>query len=285
MTENAKRPFKLTGKIIIICLVVWFVICSVFYISIHIWEGNRMQKLVKTGVSISKDISSQSGLPLLEKNITLLSRLIETIKQRPEVVFASIIDHKNKIIAYTDQEQFFTLNKQESGVLDDVHYWRISNLNNQKVMNFSSEVTFSNTRVGEVLISLAVKNDGQLKRLFLFFSVLSLMAIAFFCGIVNYKDLISWCRALKKNKRSPKETFIKDSGYSEISCPLCGNPDNFSLKGFQAPDLDKFFILKQYSGTHASILLSDIAKIEELSWLKRLIVAQCTKIINKIAAE
>jgi len=32
-------------------------------------------------------------------------------------------------------------------------------------------------------------------------------------------------------------------------------------------------------------LLQEIAKVEQLNWLKRQIVIQCTRIINKIAAE
>ena len=287
MTTKLKRAIPLTGKKIILCLIAWFILCTGFYISIHIWESNSRQELIKVGVSISKDISSQSGLPLLEKNIKLLSRIIEKITEKPEVVFASIIDHKNKIIAYTDQKQFFTLNRQKAGVFEDVHYWKISNPNHQKVMNFSSEVTFSGTRVGEVFISLATENIEQLKRSFVFFAVvtLTLILLFFLFGTVKSKDYIPWWKALTTKVRSHKRLLLKDFSDSEISCPLCGNHENFSLNSFQTPDLEKFPVLKQSSGTNNCVLLTDIAKVEELSWLKRVIVVQCTDIINKIVAE
>jgi len=102
MMTSEKSSFQLSGKKIILILVAWFVLCLLIYIFINIWERNRRQALIKTGVSISKDISSQSGLLLLERDINRLSRLIDKITEKPEVVFASIIDHKNKIIAYTD---------------------------------------------------------------------------------------------------------------------------------------------------------------------------------------
>ena len=85
-------------------------------------ESQRRQALIKKGVAVSKDISSQSGLPLLEMKIDVLSQLIETATQKPEVVFASIIDHKNKIIAYTDQKQLFSLNRKKITPVSNIVY-------------------------------------------------------------------------------------------------------------------------------------------------------------------
>jgi hypothetical protein len=143
-------------------------------------------------VAISKDISSQSGLPLLEKNFDLLGDFLEKITAKPEVVFASIIDHKKKLIAYTDQDQFLTLKKQNPGVLENVNYWRISGLNNKKVMNFSSEITFSDTRVGEVFISLAAENLDKLRRLFGFFAAISLLFLFVIFSMMRYRDCLVW---------------------------------------------------------------------------------------------
>jgi hypothetical protein len=151
--------------------------------------------LILTGVTISKDISSQSGLPLLEKNFDLLGEFLEEITTKPEVVFASIIDHKNKLIAYTDQEQFLTLKKHKAGVLEDVNYWQTSGLNNQKVMNFSSEITFSDTRVGEVFISLAAENLDRLRQLFVSLAIMSLFFLCLLFGVVRYRDCLVWVNA------------------------------------------------------------------------------------------
>lgn len=285
MTINSKRLFTFTRKKMILCLAAWLVVCLIFYAIIHIWEDNRRKKIIEIGVSISKDLSSQSGFPLLEKNIERLSQLIETITKRPEVVFASIVDHKSKIIAYSDQDQFFTLNRQKPGVLDDVKYWRISNPNNQRVMTFSSEITFSDTRVGEVLISLATENIGQLKRVFVFFASFTLLVMGLLFGAAMFKDHLPWWSTLKELFSPSKKPALEGFGDSVISCPLCGNHEDFSLKGFQAPDLAKFTVLTQYSGTKSSVLLQDMEKTEELTWLKRVLITQCTKIINKIAAE
>ncbi len=143
-------------------------------------------------MAISKDISSQSGLPLLEKNFDLLGDFLEKITAKPEVVFASIIDHKNKLIAYTDQEQFLTLKKQKPGTLEKVNFWRISGLNNRKVMNFSSDITFSDTRVGEVFISLAAEDLDSLRQLFGYFVAISLLFLFVVFSVMRYRDCLVW---------------------------------------------------------------------------------------------
>ena len=285
MTTNAKNPFTLTGKTIVLILAAWFILCLLFYIFIYIWEGNRRKELIRTGVAISKDISSQSGLLLLERDINRLSGLIEKIAEKPDVVFASIIDHKHKIIAYTDQAQFITLNRQNSDVLDDVQYWRVTHPNNQRGMTFSSEVTFSDTKVGEVLISLSAENIGRLQHIFFLISGFSLLALVLLFSLAKYKNFRPWWSALT-TKRKPLP-ISADPGCEtpEFACPLCGRHENFSPDHFRPPDLEHFPILKQYPGCTSSVLLSDLSKVEDLGWLRRLMVVQCTKIINKLAAE
>lgn len=192
MANKQKSETMYTGKRFLMSLAVWFVVCLMLYGLIHIRENNHTRQLILTGVAISKDVSSQSGLPLLEKNFDLLGRFLEKITAKPGVVFASIIDHKNKLIAYTDQDQFLTLKKQKSGAMENVSYWRISGLNNQKVMNFSSEITFSDTRVGEVFISLAAENLDRLRYMFAYLSIITLIVIFILFGKARYWDCLVW---------------------------------------------------------------------------------------------
>jgi hypothetical protein len=192
MANTQKSETRFTLKGFLLSLAVWFVVCLVIYGLIYIREHNQTQRLISTGVAISRDISSQSGLPLLEKNFDLLGEFLEEITAKPEVVFASIIDHKNKLIAYTDQEQFLTFEKQKAGVLENVNYWQTSGLNDQKVMNFSSEITFSDTRVGEVFISLSAKNLDRLRQLFFYFAMASLLLLFVLFVVVRYRDCLIW---------------------------------------------------------------------------------------------
>jgi hypothetical protein len=247
-----------TVKSFILCLAVWFILCAILYIVVHFWEGSRKSDLVKTGVAISKDISSQSGLPLLERKINHLGMLIEDITEKPEVVFASIIDHRNKLIAYTDQDQFFTFSRKKSEELEGVHYWRISNLNHQKVMNFSSDITFSGTRVGEVFISLAAEKMGVLRRSFLFFSVLTLSILVLFFGFVRYKDLFVWWNTKYKQLNAPAEPLLDQKETHDFFCPLCNSAGHFSRSSCHMADLESFLLIKSYSQTNKDVMLRNL---------------------------
>jgi hypothetical protein len=195
MANYQKNGTRFTGQKFLMSLAVWFVVCLILYSFINIQENMRTRELILTGVTISKDISSQSGLPLLEKNFDLLGSFLENITERPEVLFASIIDHKNKLIAYTDQVQLLSLKKQKFGVMENVSYWRISDLNNRRVMNFSSEITFSDTRVGEVFISLSAENMGWMKRSFAHFTIITLVILLVMFGAARYRDCLLWLNA------------------------------------------------------------------------------------------
>jgi hypothetical protein len=286
MMIKKKYADKVTGKTFILCLMAWFIIASLLYVFVHLWESSRRRDLVRIGVAISKDISSQSGLPLLERKIDHLGQLIQNITKKPEVVFASIIDHKNKLIAYTDQDQFFTLSRKKSNELEGVHYWRISNLNHQKVMNFSSEITFSGTRVGEVFISLAAENMGMLKQSFFWFAALSLTALIVFFCYVRYRDLLAWWNTKYKQLNPPAQSLLDQNGEGDFSCPLCSSTRQFSQDSFRMKDLDESFLLiKACSQTNKDVFLGDLARDKELRWLKNSMIAQCGKIITKLSTE
>lgn len=276
---------RYTVKSFILCLAAWFILCSILYIVVHFWEGSRKSDLIKTGVAISKDISSQSGLPLLERKIDHLGQLIEDITKKPEVIFASIIDHRNKLIAYTDQDQFFTFSRKKSEELEGVHYWRVSNLNHQKVMNFSSEITFSGTRVGEIFISLAAEKMGVLRRSFFFFAVVTLSILVLFFSFVRYKDFLVWWNTKYKQFNAPAEPFLDQKGVHDFFCPLCSNTGHFSRGSCHMADLESFLLIKSYSQTNKDVMLRDLARVKELSWLKKRIIAQCGKIITTISVE
>ncbi len=265
-------------------LIIWFIFFTLCYVFLFLKDDHRREELTRIGVFISKDIASQAGLPLLEKNTDRLGDLLKEVSTRPGVVYASIIDHKNKLIAYTDQKQFLTLNQLGWNVLDDVQYSRATETNNRTVINFSSEVTFSGTRIGEIFISLATRKVTLKRQLFLGAAFLSLVLIlAIFVTIQKKMDLPLWLKlkALFLEKGAAKEP---DSTHLAINCPLCGQKSNVSSKEFALFSLNQFPVLRTTVDRKAPILLNDLSKVEEMTWLKQRIVMQCTEIINKLIA-
>lgn len=265
-------------------LIIWFIFFTVCYVFLFLKDDHRKEELTKVGVFISKDIASQAGLPLLEKNIDRLGQLLKEVSERPGVVYASIIDHKNKLIAYTDQKQFLTLNQAGWNVLDDVQYSKATETNNRTVINFSSEVTFSGTRIGEIFISLATRKISSKRQIFLGAAFLSLMLIlAIFVSVQKKLDLPLWTRLKARFLKKGGEKMPAENNL-EINCPLCGKESTISSKEFALFSLNQFPILRTTANEKNPILLNHLQRAEEMTWLKQRIVIQCTEIITKLTA-
>lgn len=268
---------RFTLRHFLISISIWFIVCLLILLVGHAVEHHKNTKLVKSGIAISKDISSQSGLPLLEKKFANLSDLIEQTTEKPGVVFASIIDHKNKLIAYSDQNQFFTLNKKYARQENGIKYWRVINLETHNVMNFLSPITFSDTRVGEVLISLATQNFNQFYGIVTLFAGLSFVCIILLFGTANYKHALTWIR---KKEIQTAATPHKADDAPLFTCPLCCTPTSFSDKTCEGPPIESTPVLTRYGAPEKSIILLDLDKLEELDWFKQRIISKCVKIIS-----
>lgn len=274
---------RFTLKRFLISISSWFIVCLLIYLIGHAVEHTKENNLVKAGMSLSKDISSQSGLPLLEREFDHLGSLIEQATEKPGVVFASIIDHKNKIIAYSDQNQFFTLNRKYARQEDGIKYWRVISLETHNVMNFLTPITFSDTRVGEVFISLATQNFNQFYHFFMIFALLSLLCILLFFGTANYQNALIWIR--KKNipvDNITAATADETDDAALFTCPLCCAATCFSDRTCEDTPINSFTVLSRYGDPEKTIMLYDLDKFEELGWIKQRIITKCAKIISVI---
>ena len=281
--NEKSRPYPINTRLLW-SLLIWFLVCSIVYALIWFKDDARKNRLARIGVDISKNISSQAGLPLLEKDARKLRQLLKEAAQKPNVVYASIIDHKNKLIAYTDQKQFFTLNQNSRNVMDKVNYWEVADINNKHVMNFTSDVTFGGTRIGETFISIAANQVTAIKQGFVLLAALSLLIIFTIFIILppkgsheNFWKTFHTPFSLKK-----REPQVQSMNYYEITCPLCARQNIFARDQFGNEKLSQFPVLTLDNPGQQPIFLQDISTRKELNWLKKRIVLQCLEIINKI---
>ena len=274
---------RFTLKKFLFSISIWFIICVIMYLIGHAVERNKKKKLVKSGIAVCKDISSQSGLPLLEREFDHLSTLIEQTTKKPGVVFASIIDHKNKIIAYSDQNQFFTLNRKYAQQEDSIKYWRVINLGTHNVMNFLTPITFSDTRVGEVFISLASQNFDQFYRIVMLFAVLSFLCIILFFGAANYRNALIWIRKKDMPANNMTDTTADETDEATLfTCPLCRTATPLSNQTCDGR-IESLTVLTRYGDFKDTIMLYDLNKFKELGWIKQRIITKCAKIISVLS--
>ena len=281
--HEKSRPYQVNTHLLW-SLLIWFLVCSIIYTLIWFKDNTRKNRLARIGVDISKNISSQAGLPLLEQDAIKLRQLLKKAAQKPNVVYASIIDHKNKLIAYTDQKQFFTLNQNSRNVMDKVNYWEVADINNKHVMNFTSDVTFGETRIGETFISIAASQITAIKQGFVLLAALSLLIIFTFFIIFPPKGSHEnfWKAFHNRLSLKKREPQVQSLNYYEITCPLCARQNIFARDHFGNEKLNQLSVLTLDNPGQQPIRLQDLSTQKEFNWLKKRIVLQCLEIVNRI---
>ena len=274
---------RFTLKKFLISISIWLIVCLLIHFIGYAVEHNKEKKLVNSGIAICKEISGQSGLPLLEREFAHLSTLIEQTTKKPSVVFAYIIDHKNKIIAYSDQNQFFTLNRKYARQEDGIKYWRAISLETHNIINFLSPITFSDTKVGEVFISLATQNFKLFYRIVMLFAALSFFCIILFFGTANYQHILIWIQKKDASANNMTDTTADEAdGAALFTCPLCHATTRFSEQTCDGR-IESLTILTRYGEFKDTIMLYDLNKFEELGWIKQRIITKCVKIISAVS--
>ena len=102
--KSENKPGRINKTRWFTCLLIWWVVAVFFYLFIAAQEKNRVGRVTSTGIKTILANAEQAGLPLLERNVQALTRLTQKVDRVKGVVNVSIIDHKNKIIAFTNPD-------------------------------------------------------------------------------------------------------------------------------------------------------------------------------------
>ena len=118
-----------------------------------------MNQVRDKGLATVLESAKQAGLPLLERDLESLTRLTQDVARLKGVVNISIIDHKNKIIAYTDPDQLLPISSKAVQLKDGTKYWPHILADGTQAICFSTDIVFAGTKIGEVF--LAMDADGS----------------------------------------------------------------------------------------------------------------------------
>jgi hypothetical protein len=253
--------------------------------------------LCQSGVEMAPKIAVRSSLPLLEQDIPSLHTLLDEACAKPHVVNVAIVDHENNIIAHANSDSinwpFFSPKKgTKARAVEQVSIWEGPATDNEEIITFSSDVTYGSTKIGRVYLALSAAEIAKARHRFMFTTLSSLVVLFFLVFILHYKDFGSAASMLKgrQRPRAMGEVVLKEM--SQIGCPLCGSDKPVSQEVFNHIDLDRFLILHSPNGEPGrtwarqtkGIPLSEVARREDLGWLKRQVICRCAEIIKKVAA-
>jgi hypothetical protein len=264
---------------------------AVFYMITSIKISRARKTISQSGVEMAGVFSSRASLPLLELDIPTLSALLSDSTSSSDIVYAAIIDHKNNIMAYTNVELIMSAMNESVRTVDQVSFWEGDSSDYKRIVNFSSDVTYAGTKIGEIYLAISAAEIDKFKKRFDFVALSSFTIMLLVIIVLHYKDFRSIGRKLKAAYRSQAGSRGVLAEMPSIACPLCGTNKPFSQEVFNCINLDRFRIIRstnselkpEGSDKSKDIFLSEIAKRKDLGWLKRQVIVRCIEIIKKLA--
>jgi hypothetical protein len=259
---------------------------SIFTLRVNHLKG----KLRQSGVKITNEFSSLVSLPLLERNSLSISKLLIDAASRADVIYASVVDHRNKVVAFTGTGHLMPDMTEAARSVDKVSMWEGGFASHARILNFVSDVTYAGTKIGEIFIGLSTPETFQTRKQFIFIATSSCLILLFLVAVFRYQTIKAFMMKYLNFNRSNAAMNTTLNG-SLISCPLCGTQKPFSSKLFNQSSIDKFLAigdskLESNPGDIADskrIDSQELQKKEDLSWIRRQIILRCTEIINKLA--
>ena len=290
ISTNSARIIVNKNRLILCLFLIWWMCIAVFYMITAIRISRARETICQSGVEMAKVFSSRVSLPLLELDMPTLSALLTEATGNSDIVYAAIVDHKNNIIAYTNVELIMPVIKEGARTVDQVCFWEGNSSDHKKNINFSSDVTYAETKIGEIYLAISAAEINKFKKLFALGALLSFTVLLFVIIVLYYKNFKLIAIRLKAAyiSQAPGDSVFATT--TCIACPLCGTNQPFSRTVFSCTNLDGFRIIQSTNSKLKSgvankskdIFLSEIDKKKDLGWLKHQVIVRCIEIIKKL---
>ena len=280
---------QLNNRYLILGLAAWWLAMLIVYSVITLRINNRKGELRESGVEITNEFSKLVSLPLLEKNSQSLHRLLTDAANKTDVIYASVVDHRNKVVAFTGTGHLMPDMTEGASSIEKVSIWEGGFASHARIVNFVSEITYGGTKIGEIFIGLSTPESFQAQKQFAVIAVSSSLILLLLVIIFRYQSIRTFLGKYfnLSHSDSTMDSMSKRSG---ITCPLCGTQNASSDNLFSQSNLEKFLASgdSKRGATDGDIAYSSkknphkLAKTEDFSWIRRQIILRCTEIIRKL---
>jgi len=280
---------QLNNRYLILGLAAWWLVMLIVYSVITLRINHRKGELRKSGVEITNKFSKRVSLPLLEKNSQSIHKLLTDAANKTDVIYASVVDHRNKVVAFTGTGHLMPDMTEGASSIEKVSIWEGGFASHARILNFVSEITYGGTKIGEIFIGLSTPESFQAQKQFAIVAVSSSLILLLLVIIFRYQLIRTF---LGKFFDLNHSNTVMDSRVkrSDITCPLCGTQNAPSDTLFHQSNIDKFLVIgdpkhKANDGDIADSSKNNPHKLEEtedFSWIRRQIILRCTEIIKKL---
>jgi hypothetical protein len=276
---------------VIISLVVWAAVLCIAYIITSVRTNHARARIKDSGIETIQALSKLVSLPLLDSNAQTINAMLVYAAREIPMVHAAVLDHQEEIVTFAGAEKVIPAANPDEHPGDDTSFWESELPDHKKIFGFASDVTYSGTTIGRIQIALPAQELVTIKNQFLIVAVLACVILLLVIISFRYYPGI-WATPTRLTNLYRRDT-VSDSALesSVVTCPLCGARNSFSTKLFKRSNFGRLLIIRPSSNTSGpgddvdlkGMRLSDLAKRDNLYWLKRQIVLRCAEIIKKLA--
>jgi len=277
---------RLNTRHLILVVVIWWLVMLIVYTIITLRTNHLREKLRATGVEITQEFAKLVSLPLLEKNSQSISSLLTDAVNRTDVVYASVVDHRNTVVAFTGTGHLMPDRTEAVRSIEKVALWEGGFTSHAKIVNFVSDVTYAGTKIGEIFIGLSTPKAFEIRRQFIIVAVFSSLILLFLAALFRYQTIKAFLLKYL-NLDSSGAAVDPVTQKPHIICPLCGTHQPFSDKLFTRTGLNQFLKIDASKNIWNPGGAADSKKPdgnEDLSRIRRQIILRCTEIIKKLTA-
>lgn len=293
MGYTLRYGLSMTHRRLVLILSVCFVLVAIAYFFTTIRIYLIKDSIRNSGIELTKELSRLVSLPLLEENTQSILNLFSHAKKNRNIVYGSVLDHRKAVVTHIGAGNSIPIRNGEGRSVNQVWFWESELADNKKVVSFSSDVTYSGVKIGEIYIALPGPEPSTIRNQFIITVVsVFLLSIAFFVGW-RHRDIVPGVMTfmgVNRNKSNAQCVIDPVMADAFVTCPLCGTRKVFSSEVFSRPHFEDVFLFKvtkRDSGAAIEndsecIQLTELNKRDDLSWLKRQVILRCSEIIMKL---
>lgn len=275
------------------CLLIWWVVAVFFYLFMVAHENSLVGHVTTAGIKVVLVNAEQAGLPLLEQNVPALTRLTQDVAKVKGVLNVSIIDHKNKIIAFSDPDQLLAMSSKAAKQKDGVSYWPHTLDDGTRAVCFSSDIIYAGTKIGEIFLAMDARGSVGLTMTFFLAALVSFLLVVFILLVLDFHGVHALRSAMGARIRAWNAGGNDLSDDREVICPVCGNHKPLSRSFMLQANLDRFPVVRsaQKENKAAQLLqekgvnLREISRRDDLGWFRRQMIHRCADIIKKLSGD
>jgi hypothetical protein len=279
----------LSHRNLILVLVFWWLAMLIAYSIITLRVNHLKNQLRQSGIEITNAFSSRVSLPLLEKNSQSIHNLLTDAVNQANVVYASVVDHRNKVVAFTGTGHLMPDLTDAARSVEKVSMWEGGFASHAKILNFASDIVYAGTKIGEIFIGLSTPESFQTRKQFTLIAVCSSLLLLFLVALLRYRSIKTWIVGYFGLEHSNPANISKTKK-SLVICPLCGSQKSLSAKPFRPSNLDKFLKtgISKRESHHVNPIspqhdVHELETTKDFSSIRRQIILRCTEIIGKLA--